>query len=146
MRDGKNRSQGLTFPTLKHMQKRLKGFSEVTERRQVGDAESLVNSPHDRHPLHPIQSSEYSSSGLALSNDEAISVAPTVRCGPATPFSFTWVLFQVLTKPARWEGIPGALGSGLNGGKVRQGWKEEWAGREKPSPPFSIHKRKSKYT
>ena len=46
MRDGddKRPSQGLTFPIVKHMEKRLKGVSEITERRQVGDAANLVNS------------------------------------------------------------------------------------------------------
>ncbi|KAK1827553.1 hypothetical protein QBC39DRAFT_266793 [Podospora conica] len=36
-------SQGLTLPMRYIMRKRLKSPEEVTERRQVGDAESLVN-------------------------------------------------------------------------------------------------------
>lgn len=35
-------SQGLTLPYKRTMQKRLKYFLEVSERKQVGDAESMI--------------------------------------------------------------------------------------------------------
>ncbi|KAI0852082.1 hypothetical protein F5Y00DRAFT_228592 [Daldinia vernicosa] len=35
-------SQGLTLPHMRTMQKRLK-FFEVSERKQVGDAESMIS-------------------------------------------------------------------------------------------------------
>lgn len=42
MREEKSSSRGLTLPTLRHMHKRLKNI-EVSERKQVGDAESMFH-------------------------------------------------------------------------------------------------------